>query len=69
MATLTRNQIKTPQELISKAAEYLDLKVLDFFKGQTLNAVRSKSRRRYRVQERRFALAAYYHSPKAYRFL
>lgn len=69
MATLTRNQIKTPQELISKAAEYLDPKVLDFFKGQTLNAVRSKRGRRYRVQEGRFTLAAYYQSLKAYRFL
>lgn len=69
VATLKRSQVKTPQQLISKASEYLDPKVLDFFKGQILNGVRSKSGRRYGVQERRFALATYYHSPKAYRFL
>ena len=31
VATSARHQIKTPQQLIGKAAEYLDPKVLDFF--------------------------------------
>ena len=69
ISTLGRDQVKTPQQLISKAADYLDPKILDFFKGQILSAVTSKSGRRYGVQERRFALAIYYHSPKTYRFL
>ena len=43
--------------------------MLEFFKGQIINGVKSKTGKRYGVQERWFALAVYHHSPKAYRFL
>ncbi len=61
--------MKTPHQLIARVAKYLEPKVLDFFKGQILSGVTSKTGRRYGVQERRFALATHYHSPKTYRFL
>ena len=61
--------VRTPQQLMKKAATYLPPKVVDFFRGQISNAMTCKTGRRFGVQERRFALAVYYHSPKAYRFL
>ncbi|MCP4266886.1 MAG: hypothetical protein GY777_15175 [Candidatus Brocadiaceae bacterium] len=44
-------------------------KCVSFSKSQIRHAVTSKKGRRYGVRERRFALATYYHSPKAYCFL
>ena len=60
---------KTPQQVITAAAKYLDPKVCDFFRTQLLNSVKHKKGRRYEAYERKFALALFYHSPKAYRFL
>lgn len=60
---------KTPHQLLKCVAKYVDPKIFDFFKGQILNGLKSRKGRRYGVQERKFALALYYHSPKAYRFL
>ena len=59
----------TPQQLITKLSHYVNSSILEFFKGQIINGVKSKTGIRYGVQERRFALAMYHHSPKAYRFL
>ena len=59
----------TPQQLITKLSHYVNSSILEFFKGQIINGVKSKTGIRYGVQERRFALAVYHHSPKAYRFL
>ena len=52
-----------------KAQDYLPPKVVDFFNGHISNGVTNKKGRCFGVQERRFALAVYYLSPKAYRFL
>lgn len=67
--TLSCNLVKTPAQLISKMEKYLGGTLLDLVKGQIMNAVKSKTGVRYGVQERRFALATFHHSPKAYRFL
>ena len=61
--------MQTPQQLIDKISQFVNSNVLEFIKGQIVNGVKSKTGMRYGVQERRFALAMYHHSPKAYRFL
>ena len=61
--------MRTPKQLMTKASQYLNPSIVEFFKGQIMHAVKSKTDVRYGVQERRFALAMYHHSPKAYRFL
>ena len=61
--------MQTPQQLINKISQFVNSNVLEFIKGQIVNGVKSKTGMRYGVQERRFALAMYHHSPKAYRFL
>ena len=66
---LARERCKTPQHLINHIYKYAPPSIAQFFKGQILNCIRSSKGRRYGVQERKFALAIYYHSPKAYRFL
>ena len=61
--------MQTPQQLIDKISQYVNSIGLEFIKGQIVNGVKSKTGMRYGVQEKRFALALYHHSPKAYRFL
>lgn len=63
------HNIRTPKELLKKASHYLDPMVLDFFKWQTFHALENESERKYGIEERSFALALYYQSPKTYKFL
>lgn len=63
------HSIKTPKQLLTKASHYLDPRVLDFFKWQVLHAMEKESERKYGIEERSFALALYYQSPKTYKFL
>ena len=59
--------MQTPQQLIAKMSLFVNKDIFYFLKGQI--GVKSKTGIRYGVQERRFALAMYHCSPKAYRFL
>ena len=61
--------MQTPQQLIAKMSQFVNKDIFYFLKGQIINGVKSKTGIRYGVQERRFALAVYHHSPKAYKFL
>lgn len=63
------HNIKTPKQLLTKASHYLDPRMLDFFKWQVLHSVENESERKYGIEERSFALALYYQSPKTYKFL
>lgn len=66
---MRRHLVQTPKQLIAKMENYLNGNLLEIFKGQIMNSVKSKTGVRNGVQERRFALAMYHHSPKAHRFL
>lgn len=61
--------LKTPKELLTRSSDYLDPRLLRFFKWQILHSVENDSERKYGIQEKSFALALYYESPKAYTFL
>ena len=61
--------VRTPEQLLAKAAEFLPPQLIEYVKGQITKAVTSKKGRRFRVQERKFALGILYHSPKTYRYL
>ena len=65
---MRKDLVQTPQQLIKKMSHYFDNTFLELIKGQIIRGVKSKTGIRYGVQERKFALAMYHHSPKAYRF-
>ena len=66
---LRQEATKTPLQLTKSISKYVNRTVQTFIKGQILNGTKNVNARRYGVQERKFALALYYHNPKAYRFL
>lgn len=59
----------TPEQLCKNATQYFNPKLLSFFASQVKQGKRKANGRRYSREEQQFALATYYNSPRAYRFL
>lgn len=67
--TLANTKQDSINGLCKSAAKYLDPKILAFFESQMKLGTICKKGRRYSDAERKFALALYYQSPRAYKFL
>lgn len=62
-------KIKTPDEIINAASNYLEKMPLAFFSSQIKMSQRKKKGERWTENDKLIALSIYYQSPKAYRFL